>query len=614
MKIKPIAWWSLLFSACLGLSAFVLTHTPVAQARDNNNDERGAPPDTCAGDVNHDGNVGIGDVALIIQHWGETVPPGTNGDANGDGFISLSDIARVIADWGRTCNTCGLSPSGGACFGTCFTPPGSQCLPVEVIRERNGQLRYSRCACVPPTGGVRPVIEGDTVVCVGTCGPGLTCAIRTESRIDGTTVYTAECVPIGFFYCITSADKQSCIGICPPGLCCKINTIRKTLAGTFEIVDCQFCVPCDGCSISVAGGVPGCGGACGAGQSCNLSSSPVSDGAGGFTGDVDLTCSCGPPPAANPCPPAPELGDWNGNGPPNEQDRNNCYNYGTNKKQPAGEPAKGQPGRATGGEADAMACQDVKNAAMRDGLIFIGNPPAGQPEPECPPGTCKVFLVVQPGKDYHWYRKNGDGTWSHKPGLRKATTKDSAQPPQEITDPRTADRRRTLEDGTPIGVAGQAGYTDACGYMCVTAGTMVRGSEGSNEDDERGIGPNEVVALVLYYSGIEDPGWVYSSSLDVADLNCRIAAAIAAAPGGVPDPNWEGSLGMSGVRLMSGVATGLPEQVTAFRGMIEVTNGGFTTYYPDVKGLGEVLRCRAIAEGYADLVPAGPCGPAPSCP
>lgn len=40
-------------------------------------------------------------------------------------------------------------------------------------------------------------------------------------------------------------------------------------------------------------------------------------------------------------------------------------------------------------------------------------------------GGYRVALVVGPNiPDYHWYRDNGDGTWSHKPGQSDATNKE----------------------------------------------------------------------------------------------------------------------------------------------------------------------------------------------
>ena len=34
-------------------------------------------------------------------------------------------------------------------------------------------------------------------------------------------------------------------------------------------------------------------------------------------------------------------------------------------------------------------------------------------------GEYAVLLVVDPNNDYHWYRQDSDGTWSHKPGSIK---------------------------------------------------------------------------------------------------------------------------------------------------------------------------------------------------
>jgi hypothetical protein len=322
------------------------------------------------------------------------------------------------------------------------------------------------------------------------------------------------------------------------------------------------------------------------------------------------------------CPPAPEFGRdlndpnvWNGDGAPNRQDHNNCYNYGTNMKQPLTEPAKGQPGRATGAEYTQHMCTDVEKAAKRDGLISIGNPAVGRPIPRCPGGTCPVALVVapDPNGDYHWYRLNGDGSWSHKPGTDKATDKDSSG--VVITDPRTADRRFTDVNDIPIGVAGVDGYKDFCGFMCVTATTSVRSVERSADARTQArVASSDVDARVLYYSGRPDPGWTFTSSPEIAEINCRLNAAVAAAPGGVSDPNWQGYLGTSGVRLISGSVTGLPEQLTVFRGTIEVNDSGMTTFYPDVAQLGEMLRCRAISEGYGAIVPSGSCVPLSPCP
>ncbi len=579
--------------------------------------ERGPTGAPCVGDVDHDGIVGLGDIALITIHWGETVPPGTMGDANGNGFISLSDIARVIAEWGRACDTCELF-EGGFCSGAC-TIPGYTCDVTKYIRRVDGSFEPAACACLPPDA-CRPIFSGGAgVICTGTCPPGLECAIQTTANIDGTICYECVCVVPGTSFCGPGTTPDTCVGVCPPGQCCVITKIRKDLMGNITVQDCA-CVPWNGnpCRVIAPGGVPQCVGDCPPGQVCNLIQMPVMipDGMGGMVpnGEIDFMCMCGPAPAAPMCPANADAGlapmqpnNWNGNGAPNFQDRNNCYNYGTNRKQPAAPaPIKAQPGLACGRQYATIDCQDVKNSAICDGLIFIGDAPAGM-FPACPNGACLVALVVGPGDDYHWYRQNGDGTWSHKPGTTPVTNLDTAG--NVITDPRTADRRFD-----PMDAAG-TGYTDFCGFMCVPAAVTVREGSAADADEpvELGVPSNEARLSVLYYSGRYDPEWTAAPS-DVAEINCRLNAAIAAAPGGIPNPMWPGKLGFAGLRVTSGVATGLPELITVYQGVIEVNNGGITVYYPDVSQLGEVLRCGAIAQGFGSLVPSGPCGPLPRCP
>ena len=62
----------------------------------------------------------------------------------------------------------------------------------------------------------------------------------------------------------------------------------------------------------------------------------------------------------------------------------------------------------------------------------------------CPQGSYKVALVVDPGVDYHWYRQNPDGTWSHKPGETEVIDVDEAN--DVIYDPEYASRAYTDVD------------------------------------------------------------------------------------------------------------------------------------------------------------------------
>ena len=148
---------------------------------------------------------------------------------------------------------------------------------------------------------------------------------------------------------------------------------------------------------------------------------------------------------------------------PGVQDKNNCYNYARNKIL----DKFGRPGRGTTSEPPAPGdpgynCANFVAAAKADGMSAVDCDKA------CPEGSYKVALVLDPdgsgGKlspDYHWYRQDKGGKWSHKPGAGDVTDKDSSGKP--ITDPRTADRKRKTKDGWV------AGYKDFCGCFCVKA-------------------------------------------------------------------------------------------------------------------------------------------------
>lgn len=127
---------------------------------------------------------------------------------------------------------------------------------------------------------------------------------------------------------------------------------------------------------------------------------------------------------------------WNDN---SRQGQNNCYNYANNRAT----NTFAQPGRATGSQASYMDCALVRQAAINDGLEPISDYPSSFLN-----FKTSAALVVAPGYDYHWYRLDENGTWSHKPGGTRATNLDNAG--QVITDPRTANR---------------GPYTQFCGFF-----------------------------------------------------------------------------------------------------------------------------------------------------
>ncbi|HVM81026.1 MAG TPA: hypothetical protein VMU06_18540 [Stellaceae bacterium] len=141
-------------------------------------------------------------------------------------------------------------------------------------------------------------------------------------------------------------------------------------------------------------------------------------------------------PAAAPvrCPPcqahdAPVYTPAAWNHPP-VQANNNCYNYANNQIT----NTFAQPGRATGHMYTSLTCASVRAAAQSDGLVpcpnFIAPLAAG--------AGWYVALVIWPGQDYHWYRQDKSGCWSHKPGGTPARNTDNSG--HLISNPRTCNR------------------------------------------------------------------------------------------------------------------------------------------------------------------------------
>ncbi len=94
----------------------------------------------------------------------------------------------------------------------------------------------------------------------------------------------------------------------------------------------------------------------------------------------------------------------------------------------------------------------MTNGVISDGLKTI------ESSNKC--GFCchKVALAIDPDPnypDYHWYRQDKDGLWSHKPGQGTARNKDNSG--NLINDPASANR---------------GGYSIFCGYFCICKGCV----------------------------------------------------------------------------------------------------------------------------------------------
>jgi hypothetical protein len=72
-------------------------------ADDNHNGTPDECETVCVGDINDDGVVDLGDLAILLSNFG--VPGGgyPEGDLNNDGTIDLSDLALILARFGTSC-------------------------------------------------------------------------------------------------------------------------------------------------------------------------------------------------------------------------------------------------------------------------------------------------------------------------------------------------------------------------------------------------------------------------------------------------------------------------------------------------------------------------------
>lgn len=131
------------------------------------------------------------------------------------------------------------------------------------------------------------------------------------------------------------------------------------------------------------------------------------------------------------CTPAFEPWYWNDNGV--IQNNNNCYNYSNNKRT----DTYAQPGLASGNMYSSIDAVEVSDGAISDGLEPTT---AGATSPD---GKTKIALVIWPGVDYHWYRQDSNGLWSHKIGWDVAKNTDESG--ALITNPETADRDNYTE-------------------------------------------------------------------------------------------------------------------------------------------------------------------------
>ena len=106
------------------------------------------------------------------------------------------------------------------------------------------------------------------------------------------------------------------------------------------------------------------------------------------------------------------------------RETNNCYAYAMGKIV-NGLESKPQPGYASGfkySNTRNFECSSYFDRLKKD------NPGSylSQFDKSCIPGFYKVFLALDIGNDYHWWRQDSNQLWSHKPGSTNVVNLDAS--------------------------------------------------------------------------------------------------------------------------------------------------------------------------------------------
>jgi len=147
------------------------------------------------------------------------------------------------------------------------------------------------------------------------------------------------------------------------------------------------------------------------------------------------------------------------------KESHNCYTYAFNylrlptseKCTPASCPLPfPQPGRASGypkwSEVKGKRCPDLIARIKGD----VPGASLSSFEAKCPAGKRKIALVADEDEDYHFYRQDSNGWWSHKPGATDVIPYDATQ--RRIYDPELASRYYPKSG---------LHYDEFCSYLCI---------------------------------------------------------------------------------------------------------------------------------------------------
>lgn len=141
--------------------------------------------------------------------------------------------------------------------------------------------------------------------------------------------------------------------------------------------------------------------------------------------------------------------------------KNNCYSYATDVLD--FNDKKLQPGQLSGiTNSLVYTCDNLMNRVSFDYDTYKTDCNSA-----CVEDYHKIFLAVDPNdlKDYHFYREEHPGYWTHKPGHNKATSRDAVN--SIITDPRDAHKDYTTIFDKLLNNNDVLNYEVDCGCYCI---------------------------------------------------------------------------------------------------------------------------------------------------
>ncbi|HSB62371.1 MAG TPA: hypothetical protein VLI67_11670 [Vicinamibacteria bacterium] len=301
---------------------------------------------------------------------------------------------------------------------------------------------------------------------------------------------------------------------------------------------------------------------------------------------------------------------------------NNCYDYAVDKLSgkdyDSPEFRKSRPGRKAGKplKRPPFSCKDIQAAIEADRFR------PSTKDAQCPDTCWKVAVMIlgdkDKGEDYHFVRRDDEGSWSHKQGEGPAKQTDSKGDP--ITDPDLADIRYKDPD-TKV----ETKYL-VCGYYCccpeVTVATLAPERPpvfAAVELKERGrlttrsldlhlppgrytilsgevpMPSDAVLVTAVVFSGEDNPRW----ALAPADLEV-VTGKIAGLPRTDRRPQF--LTGYQGFIISNAAGIGgLPAQITACDGLVSLWSGaGSVEWFEDASGLEPWLLCRLAEQPDAE--------------